>query len=113
MTSRISAFALSLALLASTATVFALNSYAADAPAAVSDSDITQQAEAALAADPVLKSQKIKVSTEKGEVHLTGVVTEQDMMVAAGHLVEKIPGVKYVLNEIDNEDYLREQAAKK
>ena len=86
--------------------------FAADAPAAVPDDEITRQAQAALAADPVLKSQKINVSTEKGEVHLTGVVAEQDMMVTAGHLIEKIPGVKFVLNEIDNEDYLREQAAK-
>ncbi|WP_374352454.1 BON domain-containing protein [Chitinimonas sp.] len=85
---------------------------AADAQPAVSDEELNRQVEAALAADPVLSKQKIKVSTKKAEVSLTGVVKEQDMMVAAGHLVEKIPGVKYVLNEIDNEDYLREQAAK-
>jgi len=113
MIQRISAFALSLTLLAGIAAFASVNSYAADTPAVISDSDITQQVETAIAADPVLKTQKIKVSTEKGEVHLTGVVAEQDMMVSAGHLVEKIPGVKYVLNEIDNEDYLREQAAKK
>lgn len=88
--------------------------FAADAPAAApTDADITKQVEAALAADPVLKDQKIKVSTKNAEVSLTGVVADQEMMVTAGHLVEKIPGVKYVLNEIDNLDYLREQAAKK
>lgn len=122
MKSTTASFALALSLAASFAAFANVSALAADAPAvtaapaavqAPSDEELTKQVEVALAADAVLKNQKIKVSTKKAEVSLTGVVADQEMMVAAGHLVEKIPGVKYVLNEIDNEDYLREQAAKK
>lgn len=119
MKSAISTLALVISLLCSTI-VISVPAVAADAvaPAAKSDSDITKDVEKALAAEPTLKDQKITVTTktnEKGEkeVTLKGVVTDQQMMVSAGLAAEKTPGVKYVMNEIDPEDYLREIAAKK
>lgn len=81
-------------------------------PGTPSDDEISQQVRAALAAEPTLNGQKINVATKGGEVNLTGLVSDQQLMVTAGHVAEKVPGVKYVLNEIDNEDYLREKAAK-
>lgn len=89
-----------------------LSAHAADA-VAPTDAELVQKVEAALAAEPSLKNQKIKVAAKSGEVKLTGVVSDQQLMVTAGHVSEGIAGVKFVLNEIDNEEYLREQAAKK
>ena len=92
---------------------FTAQAHAADAPAVpVSDSDITTNVQAALAAEPTLKDQKINVSTKAGEVRLTGVVSDQQLMVTAGHTAEHVAGVKFVLNEIDNDDYLRAKAGK-
>jgi len=124
MKSATSTLALALSLLALslpiTTTVISLPTFAADAvaPAAKSDSDITKDVELAIAAEPTLKGQKITVTTktnDKGEkeVTLKGVVADQQMMVTAGLAAEKTPGVKYVMNEIDPADYLRELAAKK
>lgn len=81
-----------------------------------SDADITAAVEAALAAEPTLKGQKITVTT-KGEkdkeVTLTGTVTEPMLMVTAAQVAEKVHGVKYVINEIYPDAYLREHAAAK
>lgn len=94
------------------AIALSLGAIAADAPALASDDQITEQVKAAIAAEPTLKDQKIDVRTKGGEVNLSGLVTDQQLMVTAGHVAEKVPGVKYVINEIDNADYLRDKAEK-
>lgn len=114
-----SMLAIALTLLIGAVPLTSVPAHAADAEVAApkSDAEITAAVEAALAAEPSLKGQKISVTTKtvKGEkeVILTGTVTDQQMMVSAGLAAEKVAGVKYVINEINPEEYLREKAAAK
>lgn len=103
--------------LSALALVFGLSTGAAATETPKTDADITAAVQAALAAQPDLKDQKIAVSTKsnsKGEreVTLSGTVPEQQMMVNAGMAAEKVAGVTYVINDINPEAYLREQAQK-
>lgn len=71
-----------------------------------------------MAAEPTPKDQKITV-TPKGnskgekEVTLAEMVKEQIMMLTAGQIAEKVPGVTYVINDINSADYLHQQQAAK
>lgn len=103
--------------LSALALVLSLSTGALANETAKSDADITTAVQAALNAQPSLKEQKIAVSTKsnsKGEkeVTLSGTVPDQQMMVTAGMAAEKVPGVTFVINDINPEDYLREQAKK-
>jgi osmotically-inducible protein OsmY len=108
----VSALSLALGIATASIAVTCVPAQAADAVAARVDDDITKDVQAAIAAEPTLKDQHIDVSTKAGEVTLVGTVTDQQLMVTAGHAAEKIQGVKYVLNNIAPEDYLKEHPAK-
>ena len=107
-----SALALALGVATASFTVLSAPAHAADAVVARSDDDITKDVQAAIAAEATLKDQHIQVSTKGGEVTLEGTVTEQQLMVTAGHAAEKVQGVKYVLNNIAPEEYLKDHPAK-
>jgi len=96
-----SAVCLTFSLLVGATPLLSATAYAADAPAAVvSDNDITEKVKAALAAEPSLAGQEIKVTTKASEVTLSGTVSVDTMMYTAAQVTEKVAGVKYVINEI-------------
>jgi hyperosmotically inducible protein len=66
----------------------------------VGDSVITTKAKAKLLAEESLKSLKISVETYRGEVILSGFVTEESAKTKAQELVASIEGVKSVKNSL-------------
>ncbi len=64
------------------------------------DLSLAAQATAALLADPRMRSRHISASCEDGYLHLTGHVREADARGRAQEVVEKIAGVRGVVNEI-------------
>jgi len=66
----------------------------------VDDGVITTKVKSALLADPGIKSLDIAVVTRTGSVQLSGFVDSQGQIDQAVALVEKVPGVKSVDNEL-------------
>ncbi|WP_283151286.1 BON domain-containing protein [Silvimonas soli] len=79
---------------------------AADAPAAapVSDEALAAAVKSALDADPELKAFNLVVASKKAEVSIDGTVDHGVQMAQAGQIAEKVPGVKYVINNITPKD---------
>jgi len=66
----------------------------------VDDSAITASVKADILKDPKLSSLKVDVSTEKGEVTLTGKVDDQAAKERAGQVAAAVAGVHKVNNEL-------------
>ena len=67
---------------------------------AIDDSEITAKIKALLLNEPGLKSLKISVETEKGEVTLTGKADTQSNSVKATKIAESVTGVSSVKNRL-------------
>ncbi|WP_233201146.1 BON domain-containing protein [Chromobacterium alticapitis] len=83
--------------------VFAAHAaYAEDAAvAAPTDEQLAVSVKQALDAEPELKALELKVSSKKGEVTIEGLMTEDQQMFKAGQVAEKVPGVKFVINKME------------
>lgn len=68
--------------------------------AAPSDDAIVAAVKAALAEKPELKSADLKISSKNGEVTLAGPVEDGRTLFNIAVIVEKIQGVKFVINEM-------------
>lgn len=67
---------------------------------AIDDSEITAKIKALLLNEPGLKSLKISVNTEKGEVILTGKADTQANRTKATKIAESVNGVSSVNNQL-------------
>ena len=67
---------------------------------AIDDSEITAKIKALLLNEPGLKSLKISVNTEKGEVILTGKADTQANRAKATKIAESVDGVSSVKNQL-------------
>jgi hyperosmotically inducible protein len=75
--------------------------YAEDAAAAqLTDEQLAATVKGALDADPELAKLNLKVTSKKGDIKIEGTMTDDQQMVRAGTIAEKIPGVKNVLNDM-------------
>ncbi|GGP25700.1 BON domain-containing protein [Silvimonas amylolytica] len=79
---------------------------AADAAAAAAPTDeqLAASVKAALDADATLKAFNLAVTSKKAEVTIDGTVDHGEQMAQAGQIAEKVPGVKYVINNINPKD---------
>ncbi len=66
----------------------------------VDDAAITAKVKAKILDRPTLKFLDIHVNTDKGVVHLWGVVGSQSIIDEAGRLASGVPGVKSVKNDL-------------
>jgi osmotically-inducible protein OsmY len=66
----------------------------------LTDVDVTNKAKAAIFTDPTTKDSQIAVSTTKGVVQLTGVVSSQAVKDRAGQLARGVSGAFGVKNEL-------------
>ncbi len=73
---------------------------AADAERALADTGITARVQAALAADGKLSMTQISVSTQDGQVTLTGSAPDAQSLQRATVLAQAIDGVKDVRNQL-------------
>jgi len=69
--------------------------------AAVSDEQLASNVKTALDADPELKTLDLHVSSKKQEVTIDGKMTDDQQMFKAGVIAEKVPGVKFVINNMN------------
>jgi osmotically-inducible protein OsmY len=76
--------------------------HAADQAAAaqVSDAELAAKVKAALDSDPELSKLNLKVTSKQSEVSIDGTMTDDQQMLKAGLIAEKVPGVKYVINNM-------------
>ncbi|WP_434633188.1 BON domain-containing protein [Chromobacterium sp. CV08] len=74
---------------------------AAQSAAAPSDAELAAGVKQALDADPELKALNLQVSSAKGEVTIAGVMSDDQQMFKAGQIAEKVPGVKFVINKME------------
>ncbi|BBF83829.1 hypothetical protein DLM_0146 [Aquitalea magnusonii] len=87
------------ATLALTIAGAALPAHAEDAP--VSDEQLASNVKNALDADPELKALDLHVVSKKQEVTIDGKMTDDQQMFKAGVIAEKVPGVKFVINNMN------------
>ncbi|QEL56456.1 BON domain-containing protein [Chromobacterium paludis] len=82
--------------------VFAAHAAYADeaAVAAPTDEQLVVSVKQALDADSELKALDLKVSSKKGEVTIEGMMNDDQQMFKAGQIAEKVPGVKFVINNM-------------
>ena len=66
----------------------------------IDDGTITAKVKMALLNDSTIKSMKITVTTERGEVTLTGSAENQDKIDKAVMLTKAVPGVQSVNNKL-------------
>jgi len=66
----------------------------------VDDAAITTKVKAAILDRPTLKLLDIHVETDRGVVHLWGVVVSQSMIDEAGRVAGSVAGVKSVKNDM-------------
>jgi osmotically-inducible protein OsmY len=66
----------------------------------LSDAWITTKAKVAIMADPGISPARVNVDTHNGEVTLFGSVASEDDRMRAGGEVQKLDGVKRVMNEL-------------
>lgn len=64
------------------------------------DSMITAKIKAQLAADDMLKAFQVRVETENGNVQLSGFVDSQEIIARAVEIVNSIPEVKSLRNDL-------------
>lgn len=75
--------------------------FAAEAAAIeVSDTELASKVKTALDADPELRQLKLNVVSKNKEVTIDGKMTDDQQMFKAGVIAEKVPGVKYVINNM-------------
>ncbi|OHX14897.1 hypothetical protein BI347_04915 [Chromobacterium sphagni] len=98
-------FASQTLLLAALAFSGAFASYAyadgAVAVAAPTDAELASAVKQALDADSELKALDLKVSSSKGEVTIEGQMSDDQQMFKAGQIAEQVPGVKFVINKME------------
>ncbi len=73
--------------------------HAEDAP--VTDEQLAVNVKSALDADPELKALDLKVTSKKQEVTIDGKMSDDQQMYKAGVIAEKVPGVKFVINNMN------------
>lgn len=66
----------------------------------IDDTNITAYVKAKLAGDKAVNLTRIGVETNRGVVHLTGVVESDSERARAGQLAREVGGVKGVVNNI-------------
>jgi len=64
------------------------------------DAALTTKVKAALVADKETKASEVKVETDKGVVHLTGTVDNQQMAARAEDVAKSVKGVQSVKNDL-------------
>lgn len=92
-----------LALLSPAMSNLALAADAAPAPAAqaTADAELASKVKAALDGDEELRKLNLQVSIKKqNEVVIDGTMTDDQQMFKAGVIAEKVPGVKFVINNM-------------
>jgi len=68
---------------------------------AAADAELAGKVKAALDSDEELRKLNLKVSIHKSnEAVIEGTMTDDQQMFKAGVLAEKVPGVKYVINNM-------------
>ena len=77
----------------------AVIAHAEDAP--VSDEQLASTVKNALDSDPELKALNLHVVSKKQEVTIDGKMTDDQQMFKAGVIAEKVPGVKFVINNMN------------
>jgi len=81
--------------------VFSPQIHAAEtATAEVSDVELAAKVKTALDADPELRQLKLTVKSKNKEVTIDGKMSDDQQMLKAGLIAEKVPGVKYVINNM-------------
>lgn len=88
------------AAVAATALPMGGQALAQTAAAAVNDEALVGAVKAALADKPELKANDLKITSKNGEVTLAGPVEDGRTLYNIGLTVQKVPGVKYVINEM-------------
>ncbi len=66
-----------------------------------SDEQLATNVKNALDADPELKALDLHVVSKKQEVTIDGKMTDDQQMFKAGVIAEKVPGVKFVINNMN------------
>lgn len=94
-----------LALLSPAMSNLALAADAAPAPTpaaqAAADAELASKVKAALDGDEELRKLNLKVTIHKqNEAVIDGTMTDDQQMLKAGLIAEKVPGVKYVINNM-------------
>lgn len=64
------------------------------------DATLTTKVKASLAQDPVVKAREVNVETYRGEVQLSGFVSNQEEASRAVELARAVKGVKSIRNDI-------------
>lgn len=64
------------------------------------DAALVDKVKAALAAHPELHANHLKVASKNSEVTLSGKVGDSSNLMAIAREVQKVPGVKYVNNDM-------------
>ncbi|AXE29126.1 transporter [Chromobacterium phragmitis] len=99
---RVASQTLLLAALALSGAFAAHAAYAEDAAvAAPTDEQLAVSVKQALDAEPDLKPLDLKVSGKKGEITIEGAMSDDQQMFKAGQVAEKVPGVKFVINKME------------
>lgn len=84
------------------ATALPLGSQAvAQTAAPVDDEAVVAAVKSALAAKPELKADQLKITSKKGEVTISGPVENGTQLYQIGLVAQKVPGVKYVINDME------------
>jgi osmotically-inducible protein OsmY len=65
---------------------------------------LVEKVKVALAVDPVLKGIKLDVTNKDGTITLAGHPDTGAQLLKAANITEKIPGVKFVINEMYPKD---------
>ncbi len=68
--------------------------------AVISDTQLTTNVQAALAADPAISQQPIRATVQSGVVSLTGNVSDDTARSVAAEDTARVPGVKEVVNDL-------------
>ncbi|KMN35941.1 MULTISPECIES: BON domain-containing protein [Chromobacterium] len=64
------------------------------------DEELAASVQQALNSDAELQTLGLKVSSKKSEVTIEGGMTDDQQMFKAGQIAEKVPGVKFVINNM-------------
>lgn len=86
------------ALLLTTLLSAGLPAYAEQTPP--TDEELAASVQQALNGDADLQGLGLKVSSKKSEVTIEGGMTDDQQMFKAGQIAEKVPGVKFVINNM-------------
>ena len=79
---------------------FTASAQAQTADAATSDEALVSSVKTALAAHPEFKADGLKITSKNAEVTLSGLVEDGPTLYKIALEVQKVPGVKYVMNDM-------------